>query len=431
MFDRSGPNLARRALLGGAGLAWAVLAGPAAAQLSTPPAVSQPVVQKLPTVSPGMRLNEALNLLARNPQDLEALIAAGRASLDLGDVQAAIGFFQRADTLWPGSARVRAGLAGAYALANDPVAAIEMFDQAEKLGPIDAERLADRGLAYDLVGDPRTAQLYYRRSLALEDRDETQRRFAISQAIGGDRRGMESTLGPLIQRQDKAAWRSRAFALAILGNAEEAQNIARQTLPAQMAGALSGYLGFMPRLTRAQQAAAANLGSFPRAAEIGRDDPRIARYAPPGHPGQRRSGSGQCQSGGQGQGQRQRQGQAQGFGQGQAGPGRQGTRAAGAAGRPRSEWQAGATGQRDSAALATASAGSAATASATATSATAASSCAGTRPCACSGAGFGPARAGAAPGCRTRLCLDRPGRGTVRSAQARAHAEAAVSAQGG
>lgn len=260
-------------------MALCLLCAPALAQPA--PQVSQAVVQPIPSKSPGMKLNDALNRLARNPQDLEALIAAGRASLELGDVQAAIGFFQRADTLWPGSVRVRAGLAGAYVLANDPVTAIEMFNEADKLGPIDAGGLADRALAYDLVGDNRTAQVYYRRSLVQEWRDETARRFALNQAISGDRRGMEETLGPLIQRQDKGAWRTRAFALAILGDAAEAQNIAQQTLPAQMAGAMNGYLGFMPRLTRAQQAAAANLGFFPRASEIGRDDPRLARYAPP------------------------------------------------------------------------------------------------------------------------------------------------------
>jgi len=278
------PNPLRRVtiaktLLAGAAVACAANAGSALAQTQAP--ISQPVIQQLPSQSPGMKLNDALGRLARNPQDLEALIDAGRASLQLGDVQAAIGFFQRADTLWPGSSRVRAGLAGAHALANDPATAIEMFNEAERLGPLDAERLADRALAYDLVGDSRTAQVYYRRSLVQEWRDETARRFALNQAISGDRRGMEETLGPLIQRQDKGAWRTRAFALAILGDADEAQNIARQTLPANMAGAMSGYLGFMPKLTRAQQAAAANLGFFPRAAEIGRDDPRLARYAPP------------------------------------------------------------------------------------------------------------------------------------------------------
>ena len=262
----------------GAALGWAVVASAAQAQAVQ---VSQPVVQQLPTQSAGMKLNDALGQLARNPADVEALIAAGRASLDLGDVQAAIGFYQRADGLWPGSARVKAGLAGAYAQGDDPLTAIELFNQAEKLGPLDAERLADRGLAYDLVGDNQTAQQYYRRSLSLAPGDEAARRLGLSLAISGDRRGMETALAPLLQRQDKAAWRTRAFALAILGEAGEAESIARQTMPPDMASAMANYFRFMPKLTPAQQASAANLGHFPRTAEIGTDDPRFAQYARP------------------------------------------------------------------------------------------------------------------------------------------------------
>ena len=265
----------------GAALGWAALATAAAAQQVPLSPASQPVVQQLPVQSAGMKLNDALNQLARNPQDVEALIAAGRASLELGDVQAAIGFYQRADALWPGSGRVKAGLAGAFAQGDDPITAIELFNQAEKLGPLDAERLADRGLAYDLVGDNQTAQQYYRRSLSLAPGDEAARRLALSLAISGDRRGMETALGPLLQRQDKAAWRTRAFALAILGEAGEAENIARQTMPPDMASAMANYFRFLPKLTPAQQASAANLGHFPRTAEIGQDDPRFALYARP------------------------------------------------------------------------------------------------------------------------------------------------------
>jgi Flp pilus assembly protein TadD len=259
-------------MLAGAVLAFAALPGAG---------LAAPVVQPLPQQSAGMQLNDALNQLAKNPQDLEALIAAGRASLDLGDVQAAIGFFQRADTLWPGSVRVKTGLAGAYALADDPITAIDLFNQAEKLGPIDPARIADRALAYDLVGDSQTAQRYYRQSLVFQWNDETTRRLALSQAIAGDRRGMEETLGPLLQKQDKAAWRTRAFALAILGVGDEAENIVNQTMPEDMAKSMANYLRYMPKLTPAQQAAAANLGQFPRAAEIGHDDPRFAAYARP------------------------------------------------------------------------------------------------------------------------------------------------------
>lgn len=258
------------------------LAVPLAAQTPTPiPQVAYPVVQAVPQKSAGMRLNDALNRLARDPQDVEALAAAGKASLDLGDAQAAIGFYQRALTLQPGNAKIKAGLAGAYVLSEDPFTAIELFDEAEKVGPIDPERLSDRGLAFDLVGDNVTAQYYYRQSLAAAPSDETLRRLALSQAISRDRKGMDQTLAPLLQKQDKAAWRTRAFGLAIMGDTDEAEAIARQTMPPEMATGITAYLRYMPRLTAAQQAGAGNLGHFPRASEIGNDDPRLAAYSRP------------------------------------------------------------------------------------------------------------------------------------------------------
>jgi hypothetical protein len=108
---------------------------------------------------------------------------------------------------------------------------------------------------------------------------ETVRRLALSQAISGDQRGSEATLLPLLQRSDLAAYRTRAFALAILGKGEEAVSIAQTMLPATLSNRMAPYLRYMPRLTRAQQAAAANLGRFPPAAEIGRDSPEIAAIA--------------------------------------------------------------------------------------------------------------------------------------------------------
>ena len=283
MFKPVGRYSGNAALLRCAAWGWAAIGAALLPHMVHAQAVvrEQVGVQSAPGKSAGMKLNDALGQLARSPQDLEALIAAGRASLELGDVQAAIGFFQRADMLWPGSARIKSGLAGAYALGADPITAIGMFSDAEKLGPVDSTRLTDRGLAYDLVGDNQSAQTYYRQSLTLAPNDETLRRLALSLAISGDRRGMESTLSPLLQRQDKAAWRTRAFALAILGVADEAESIVHQTMPEDMANSMTAYLRYMPRLTSAQQAAAANLGQFPRAAEIGTDDPRFARYARP------------------------------------------------------------------------------------------------------------------------------------------------------
>lgn len=266
-------------LLGSAASAVPLLAQTPPATAGAPlPQVSHPVVQAVPEPAPGMKLNAALGRLAHNAQDVDALIEAGRASLQLGDVQAAIGFFKRADTLSPANPRIKAGLGGAYVQAEDPFSAIDQFDAAEKLGPIAPELLADRGLAFDLVGDNRTAQDFYRQSLAAAPSDETLRRLALSQAIGGDLKAMELSLAPLLQKGDHAASRTRIFGLAILGKTEVAEAIARATMPADMATAITGYLRYMPRLTRAQQASAASLGHFPRASEIGTDDPRLAQY---------------------------------------------------------------------------------------------------------------------------------------------------------
>ncbi|HSM52910.1 MAG TPA: SPOR domain-containing protein, partial [Erythrobacter sp.] len=87
---------------------------------------------------------------------------------------------------------------------------------------------------------------------------------------------------PMLQRQDLSAYRARAFGLAILGETDEAAALANRLMPPDLSSRMAPYLAYMPRLTSAQQAAAANLGIFPRAAQIGRDDPRIARYATSG-----------------------------------------------------------------------------------------------------------------------------------------------------
>ena len=266
----TGMMTTRFALASLAMLAPALMPAPAAAQM----------VQALPSPT-GQTLNAALARLARDPRDLAALIDAGNAALQMGDVDAAIGFFARADQLSPNNMRVKAGLAGALVRSENPYDAIPLFAEAEKAGAVDPSLAVDRGLAYDLVGDNASAQRYYRQALAAGPSDEALRRLAISQAIAGDRRGMETTLSPLLQRQDKGAWRARAFALAILGAPEEGVAIANQVMPADLANGIAPYLRFMPRLTPAQQAAAANLGRFPRAADVGRDDPRVALYAPP------------------------------------------------------------------------------------------------------------------------------------------------------
>jgi Flp pilus assembly protein TadD len=238
------------------------------------------VVQPLPPRASG-ELTAALQRLARSPADFDALIAAGRASLELNDIDAATGFFGRADVVRPGDARVKAGLASANLKSDRPIEALQMFDQAQAAGAAPASLAGDRGLAYDLVGDNVSAQAQYRLALSQGPDPEISRRLGLSLAISGDKKGFEATLLPLLQRRDFAAYRARAFGLAILGDQDEAVSIVEAVMPRDLASRITPYLGYMPKLTRAQQAAAGNLGAFPRAAQIGRDDPRFAQYSGP------------------------------------------------------------------------------------------------------------------------------------------------------
>ncbi len=237
-----------------------------------------PVVQST-TPSPTRQLNAALARLARDPRDMIALLDAGGAALDLGDTDAATGFLTRAEQVSPGNGGVRARIAIAMLRSNQPFEAIRWFELAEQAAFSPAEMATERGLAYDLVGDNAAAQRQYQLALAGTQNDEASRRYALSLVIAGDRRGAELVIQPLLERRDRGAWRVRTFIMAIAGQSDEAEGIARATMPADLAAAISPYLRYMPRLTPAQQAAAANLGRFPRAADIGRDDPQIVQYA--------------------------------------------------------------------------------------------------------------------------------------------------------
>jgi Flp pilus assembly protein TadD len=241
--------------------------------------IAREVVQPLP--SPEVqRLNRALVGLAKAPRDRDALLEAGTAAMGVDDLDAAIGFFGRAAEVDPGYPGVAQGLAGVYLRAGRAGEALVQFERALAGGVPEREVLTDKGLSLDLVGEQAAAQAAYTRALELDPaNDEARRRLAISHAISGNRARFEGALRPLLDKRDTAAQRSRAFGLAILGDSERAAAIVEQVMPRDMSTRLVPYLAYMPRLTKPQQAAAANLGIFPRVADIGRDDPRLARFA--------------------------------------------------------------------------------------------------------------------------------------------------------
>jgi Flp pilus assembly protein TadD len=200
--------------------------------------------------------------LASDPKDFQSLIGAGKAALELGDAQAAGGFFARADEANPRSPLPQAGM-GAVAVANgDPQGALPYFQRAQQFGAPIAAFACDRGLAYDLLGQQAKAQADYRIALGGRDGDETRRRLALSLAISGDRNGALQTLAPLAARGDAGVPRVRAFIFALTGDSAAAMNAINAAMPGSWSR-IAPFVQRLPALSAGQRAAAVNLGIFP------------------------------------------------------------------------------------------------------------------------------------------------------------------------
>ncbi len=209
------------------------------------------------------RLSSYLRELAGNPNSLSALIGAGQASLGVGDGNAALGFFARADEQAPRNGQVKAGLARALLMVDNPRDALRMFEAAVNLGVPEADLAGDRGLAFDLRGDQKRAQRDYALALSRGPNDEITRRYALSLGISGDRDTALRLIDPLLYKRDQAAWRARAFVLAMTGDQAGANTIVRQVMPERMALAMSPFLQRLPSLRPAEKAAAVHLGEMP------------------------------------------------------------------------------------------------------------------------------------------------------------------------
>lgn len=212
--------------------------------------------------TPSDALARHVRTLASNPKDFGALIGAGKAALELGDAQAAAGFFARADEVNPRSPLPQAGM-GAVSVANDePNVAMPYFTRALQLGAPLAMVSCHRGLAYDLLGQQARAQADYRAALNGPDAAEARRRLALSLAISGDKAGAMQALAPLSARGDPAAGRVRAFVLALTGDPRGAMIAIDAAMPGSWSR-VSPFLQQLPTLRPGQKAAAVNLGIFP------------------------------------------------------------------------------------------------------------------------------------------------------------------------
>ncbi|WP_214624267.1 tetratricopeptide repeat protein [Sphingobium nicotianae] len=195
---------------------------------------------------------------------MTALLGAGQAALDLGDIQAANGFFARANMVNPQLGKAKLGLAIVQIALKQATSAAENFDAAQALGEQPTGHLAERGLAYDLTGQQDKAQRDYMAALRANSADETARlRYAVSLGISGKIGDADRQLEQALATGDREAWRMRAFIYAMNGRMTDARKVTQSVMPKGLADALDPYMQRLPLLTPPQKAAAAYYGEFP------------------------------------------------------------------------------------------------------------------------------------------------------------------------
>lgn len=251
----------------------ALIAQPALAQLDSN-------IENAPPgqVDPADRLAANLVILSQNPRDVRALTEAGLSAIAVGDGNAALSFLARADELSPNTGRIKAALGSALLLVEKPTDALRLFGEAVSLGVSEQSIARDRGLAYDLRGDPKRAQRDYATALRVGGPDDDLTiRYALSLGISGEREHALDVLDPVLRKQNLSAWRARAFILAMNGDEEKAEDLARQIMPGGSGASMAPFLRRLATLNAAERALAVNFGIMPsdgqRYAQVETGDP--------------------------------------------------------------------------------------------------------------------------------------------------------------
>ncbi len=224
------------------------------------PLLAQEVVQPLPGTTDADKLGDVMRRVAQNPRNVDALVEAAELSIHLDDLSGAASLLARAEKVDARDPRVKAGMASILVRSERPGEALRYFTQAEAAGMPPARFAGDRGLAYDLIGDQARAQRDYRLALANGAGDEVIRRYALSLGISGRREQALEQLDPLLRKTDRAAWRARAFILAMGGDLPEATRIASTMMPPQLAQGLQPFFQRLPSLPAVDRAFAVHFG---------------------------------------------------------------------------------------------------------------------------------------------------------------------------
>ncbi|HMJ93736.1 MAG TPA: SPOR domain-containing protein [Allosphingosinicella sp.] len=204
-----------------------------------------------------------LRALAANPRSVAALMGAGKASLAVGDAQAALSFFSRAEEQLPNDGRIKMWIGSALVQLEQPRPALKFFDEARRLGVAEADLAGDRGLVHDMLGDPRGAQRDYELALRTAANPEITRRLALSYGISGDRERALRLLEEQLLVRDPAAERTRALVLALTGDTAGAVRLTQAAMPGPASDAMAPFLTRLPSLSPAERAMAVHFGRFP------------------------------------------------------------------------------------------------------------------------------------------------------------------------
>jgi tetratricopeptide (TPR) repeat protein len=252
----------------------------AAATAAPAPAFAQAEIVSQPNPDAELLAAEIRNLTA-NPRDLRALLSAAQISTRLDDTSAALAFYARAEAVDPANPRILAGRAAALVRLERPGEAVRLFQQAEARGLSMGDYLPDRAFAYDLLGAPQLAQRDYKAALARKPNDdETVRRYALSLGITGKPDEAMVALDPLLRRSDRAAWRARAFILAMNGDVDGAARISSSMMPGNMGAAMTPFFRRLSTLSVGDRAFAVHFGEM-SPTQARRADAQLAPQLPP------------------------------------------------------------------------------------------------------------------------------------------------------
>jgi Flp pilus assembly protein TadD len=146
---------------------------------------------------PQMALSVADHILAREPNNVPALVARGDALINSGRTDDAAEAYRKALAVKPGDPAANLGL-GRIMLRHDPHAAERLFRTALASRPDDAVLLANLGVALDLQERHVEAQTAYRHSLQIApDAAATKANLGLSLALSGNGEEARRLLAPL------------------------------------------------------------------------------------------------------------------------------------------------------------------------------------------------------------------------------------------